>query len=198
MNAPVLLSRPEVKRSRPSWAKWLLGVLILAGAKEGAMAEELGGIHKYKAKSIDGEEVDLAAYKGKVVLIVNVASRCGFTSQYKDLEALYRKFKDKGFVVLGFPSNDFGAQEPGTDAEIKKFCSTSYQVSFPIFTKAPVTGASIQPIYKYLVSDAKVGGTVMWNFEKFLIGRDGLPVERFRSAISPSGAKFQAAIEKLL
>jgi glutathione peroxidase len=180
--------------------KLLVSALVLMGAKQASAAENLPSFFSLKAKSIDGQEVDFADYKGKVIMVVNVASRCGFTSQYKDLEAIYRKFKDKGLVVLGFPSNDFGAQEPGSDQEIKKFCSVNYGVSFPIFSKAPVTGDQIQPVYKYLTQDAgaTMGGPVLWNFEKFLIDRQGRPVERFRSQSSPSSAKVQSAVEKLL
>lgn len=152
-----------------------------------------------KAKAIDGKEVSLKEYQGKVVLVVNVASKCGFTDQYDDLEKLYDKYKDQGFVVLGFPSNDFGAQEPGSNAEIQTFCRTSFGVKFPLFEKGPVTGKDIQPVYKFL-TDAKLSfiGPVLWNFEKFLIDKQGKPVERFRSPTKPMSSSITDAVEKLL
>ena len=180
--------------------KWLVTALVLVGARKIQATESLPSFFSLKAKSIEGQEIDFSHYKGKVVMVVNVASRCGFTSQYKELEAMYLKYKDQGLVILGFPSNDFGGQEPASDQEIKKFCSVKYQVSFPMFTKGPVTGDSIQPVYKYLTQDAgaTMGGSVLWNFEKFLIDRQGRPVDRFRSLNSPASAKIQTAVEKLL
>ena len=146
-------------------------------------------------KKIDGTEVDLAKYKGKVVLIVNVASRCGYTGQYAGLQKLSDTYKDTGLVVLGFPANEFGAQEPGTDAEIATFCSSKYGVTFDMFSKIAVKGPGIAPLYKTLTESADPKGDVGWNFEKFLIGRDGKIVGRYKSGVAPDDAKLKATIE---
>jgi glutathione peroxidase len=146
-------------------------------------------------KKIDGKDVDLSAYKGKVVLIVNVASRCGYTGQYAGLQKLYDAYKDKGLVVLGFPANEFGAQEPGTDAEIATFCSSKYGVTFDMFSKIVVKGANKAPLYKALTEGATPAGEVGWNFEKFLIGRDGKIVGRYKSGVAPDDAKLKGVIE---
>jgi glutathione peroxidase len=146
-------------------------------------------------KKIDGKEVDLASYKGKVVLIVNVASRCGYTGQYAGLQKLYDTYKDKGLVVLGFPANEFGAQEPGTDKEIATFCSSKYGVTFDMFSKICVKGPGIAPLYKTLTESADPKGDIGWNFEKFLIGRDGKVVGRYKSGVAPDDAKLKATIE---
>ena len=151
-----------------------------------------------KVKKIDGTEVDLAGYKGKVVLIVNVASRCGYTGQYAGLQKLYDAYKDKGLVVLGFPANEFGSQEPGTDAEIATFCSSKYGVTFDMFSKIVVKGADKSPLYKTLTESADPKGEVGWNFEKFLIGRDGKVVGRYKSGVAPDDATLKAAIEAAL
>jgi glutathione peroxidase len=149
-------------------------------------------------KGIDGKAVDLAAYKGKVVLVVNVASRCGYTGQYAGLQKLYDAHKDQGLVILGFPANDFGAQEPGSDAEIAQFCSTKYGVTFPMFSKITVKGAGKAPLYKALTEAADPKGEVSWNFEKFLIGKDGTVIGRFKSGVAPDDAKLAKAIEAAL
>ncbi len=146
-------------------------------------------------KSLDGRPVDLASYNGKVVLVVNVASRCGYTRQYAGLQKLYEAHKDKGFVILGFPANDFGAQEPGTDAQIAEFCSTTYGVTFPMFSKITVKGAGKSPLYKALTEAAEPKGEVAWNFEKFLVGKDGTVVGRFKSGVAPDSAELVKAIE---
>ena len=151
-----------------------------------------------KVKKIDGTEVDLAGYKGKVVLVVNVASRCGYTGQYAGLQKLYDAYKDKGLVVLGFPANEFGGQEPGTDAEIATFCSSKYGVTFDMFSKIVVKGAGKAPLYQVLTESADPKGEVGWNFEKFLIGRDGTVVGRYKSGVAPDDAKLKAAIEAAL
>ncbi len=156
---------------------------------------------QHKVKDIDGNEVDLAQYEGKVVLIVNVASKCGYTPQYEGLEALYRKYKDQGFVILGFPANNFMGQEPGTNEEIKTFCRTTYGVTFPMFAKISVKGDDIAPLYKTLTSkeaNGEFGGPIKWNFTKFLIGRDGKTVERFGSRVKPEDAKVTGAVETAL
>ncbi len=149
-------------------------------------------------KSIDGTDVDLNAYQGKVVLVVNVASRCGATPQYKGLQALYEKYKDQGFVVLGFPANDFGAQEPGSDEQIKEFCTSKYDVTFPMFAKITVKGAGKPKLYQVLTETADPAGEIGWNFEKFLIGKDGQVAGRFKTRVSPDDADLVAAIEAAL
>lgn len=146
-------------------------------------------------KDIDGKETSLAAHKGKVLLAVNVASECGYTSQYEGLEALYRKLKDRGFVVLGFPSNDFGGQEPGSEAEIKTFCSSRYSVTFPMFAKLHAKGPEQHPLYAALTEG---GAPVKWNFEKILVGKDGKVIARYDSGTEPEEAKLLAAIEAAL
>ena len=152
-------------------------------------------IHEFTMKSIDGKPTSLAAYKGKVVLAVNVASQCGFTPQYAGLEALYKKYKDKGLVIAGFPANNFGGQEPGTDDEIKTFCDRTYKVTFPIFSKISVKGADQAPLYQYLTQK---GGEVKWNFAKFLIGKDGRVIRKFDSGVEPSSEELTKAIEAAL
>lgn len=145
-------------------------------------------IYHHHAVALDGREVSLADYKGQVLLIVNVASKCGFTPQYTGLEDLYQRFHDKGLTVLGFPCNQFGNQEPGTDAEIATFCSTTYPVTFPIFRKVEVNGPGAHPLYEQLKAAAPglLGSTgVKWNFTKFLVNREGVPVERFAPTAKP-------------
>lgn len=150
-------------------------------------------------KTIDGKETSLDAYKGKVVLVVNTASKCGLTRQYEALEAVYDKYSKKGFVVLGFPCNDFGSQEPGTLAEIGEFCKTKFDVSFPLMDKVHVTGAEQHPLYAALTGEkGAFPGDVKWNFGKFLIGKDGKPLARFEPPQKPDSAEITAAIEKAL
>jgi len=155
----------------------------------------------FKVKDIDGKDVDLAKYKGEVLLIVNVASKCGYTPQYKGMESVYEKYKDKGFEVLAFPANEFGAQEPGSDAEIKEFCSSKYNVTFPIFSKIKVKGDETHGLYKYLTSkdtNPKFAGDIPWNFAKFLVNRKGEVIARFEPKDKPEGEKVTQAIEKAL
>ena len=155
----------------------------------------------FKVNNIDGEKVDLEDYEGKVVLIVNTASQCGLTPQYAGLEDLYKKYGEKGFVVLGFPCNQFGSQEPGTEADIKKFCSTRFNVSFPMFSKIEVNGEGATPLYKYLTAkDTKPAekGNISWNFEKFLVDREGNLINRFSPRTKPSDAELVKAIEAQL
>lgn len=152
----------------------------------------------FKMKKLDGKEVDLSGYQGKVVLMVNVASRCGLTPQYKELEGLHEKFSEKGLAVLGFPANEFGAQEPGTDLEIAAFCKDNYDVKFDMFSKVVVKGDGQCPLYKYLTSketDPKFAGDISWNFEKFLIGRNGEIVKRFAPKVKPDSEEVVKAIE---
>lgn len=153
---------------------------------------------QFHMQSLDGKDVDLAQYKGKVILMVNTASKCGYTPQYAPLEAIYKKYADQGFVILGFPANDFHQQEPGTNEEISTFCTKNYGVTFPMFSKVDVIGPNTCDLYKYLTSessDAKFAGPVKWNFEKFLIGRDGTIVARYRSKIRPESLEVTQAIE---
>lgn len=150
-------------------------------------------------KDIDGKDTTLAAYKGKVLLVVNVASQCGLTPQYEGLQALHEKFKNEGLVVLGFPCNDFGAQEPGTNAEIKTFCTENYKVTFPMFDKIHVKGPEQHPLYAALTGkDGAFPGDVEWNFGKFLIGRDGKPLKRIDPNTEPTDAEVVSAIEAAL
>ena len=156
-------------------------------------------VYEFSAKTIDGKTRKLAAYKGKVLLIVNTASQCGFTPQYKGLEALFKRFGKQGFAVLGFPSNQFGAQEPGPESEIAEFCEMNYGVTFPMFAKIDVNGESAHPLYKYLTR-AKPGllgsEAIKWNFTKFLVGKDGQVIRRYAPNDEP--AKLRGDIEKAL
>jgi glutathione peroxidase len=155
----------------------------------------------FTLNTIEGQPAPLNAYKGKVVLIVNVASKCGFTPQYTALEATYRKYKDQGFVILGFPANNFMSQEPGTDAEIQQFCKRTYDVTFPMFSKISVKGDDQAPLYKYLTdktANPATGGDIKWNFTKFLVGRDGTILARFESPVKPDAPQVVSAIEGAL
>jgi len=156
-------------------------------------------VYAFTMKDIDGKSVPLDTYKGKVLLIVNVASRCGYTPQYEGLQKIYDKYKAQGFVVLGFPANNFMGQEPGTDADIKAFCSTKYNVSFPMFSKISVKGGDKHPLYKYLTEESgQFAGDVKWNFGKFLIGKDGTILARFDSGDKPESETVTKAIEAAL
>jgi len=153
----------------------------------------------YTMKDIDGKDVDLASFKGSVVLIVNVASNCGYTRQYADLQKLYSDNKDKGFVILGFPANNFGEQEPGSDAEIKSFCTGKYNVTFPMFSKIAVKGDDQHPLYKQLAQQPKpIGGDPGWNFTKFLLDRNGNVVARFEPKTRPTDVKMTKQVDDLL
>jgi glutathione peroxidase len=153
-------------------------------------------IHDFSVKNINGQEIKLSDYQGKVVLFVNVASQCGYTPQYKGLEALYNTYKDQGFVILGFPSNDFGAQEPGTDDQIKQFCDLKYNVTFDMFSKVKVKGSGQVDVYKYLTDATK--SEVQWNFNKFLVDKSGKVVKYYASGVSPDNADLKKDIEALL
>lgn len=164
-------------------------------------AASMKSVYDFTMKDIDGKEVPLAQYKGKVLLIVNVASHCGNTPQYKDIEALYEKYKDKGLVVMGFPENDFMGQEPGSNQEIKKFCTSTYDVKFPMFSKIHVKGKEIDPLYSYLTSKTQNGvidAPIQWNFQKFLVGRDGHIITSFSPKKQVSDPEVVAAVEKAL
>ncbi len=153
-------------------------------------------LYDFKITNIDGQPVDLAQYKGKVALVVNVASKCGYTKQYKGLESLYREYKEQGLEILGFPSNDFGTQEPASEAEIKSFCSLTYDVTFDMFSKVKVSGAGMTDAYKYLTETT--GSQVQWNFNKFLVDKEGKVVKYYSSSVAPESAELRKDIEALL
>jgi len=166
-----------------------------------AAAKDAKGVLDFTMDGIDGEKVKLEKYKGKVLLVVNVASKCGLTPQYKGLQTIYKKFKDKGFVVLGFPANNFLKQEPGSNAEIKKFCTINYGVEFPMFSKISVKGEDIHPLYRYLTgkdTNPQFAGEIRWNFDKFLVDKNGNVVHRFHPKTTPGDEKVLAAIEAAL
>ena len=182
-----------------------LGALLLGGIStmqtvNAADSSKIADFYKIKIESIEGKTYSLAEYQGKVVLVVNTASACGYTPQYKGLENLYEKYKDKGLVVLGMPCNQFGNQEPGTEKEIKKFCELRFGVHFPLMKKNDVKGPHQHPLYQFLLDAAgpKEKVDVKWNFEKFLIGRDGHYIARFKSAITPESPELVKAIDQAL
>jgi glutathione peroxidase len=178
--------------------KALMAGIVAMVATAGAFAEE--SALDFKLKTIDGEEKNLADYKGKVVVVVNVASKCGLTPQYEGLQALYEKYEKDGLVVIGVPCNQFGGQEPGTEKEIKEFCSSKYSVTFPMFSKVDVNGDKADPLYKYLTAQKSnnLTGKISWNFEKFVIGKDGKLVGRYSPRTAPSDSAFVSAIETAL
>jgi len=170
----------------------LLGMSVMAAEKT---------IYDFTLNSIDGQPTPLSTFKGKVVLLVNVASRCGFTPQYAGLESIYEKYKGRGFVIVGIPANNFGGQEPGTNQEIKTFCSAKYNVTFPMMAKVSVKGSDITPLYQYLTDktlNPETGGDIGWNFTKFLVGPDGKIIARFDSKVEPNSPEVTGAIEKAL
>ena len=174
----------------------LLGVTLGLAAAAPDRGKDVPAVLQFRMKGIDGKDVSLADYQGKVLLFVNVASKCGYTRQYKGLEALYEKNKDKGLVVLGFPCNQFGGQEPGTEEEIQQFCTSKFGVKFPMFAKIEVNGPNQHPLYKALIEGAPDNhADIKWNFEKFLIGKDGKVVKRFGSKAEPDAKDFVAAVE---
>ena len=180
----------------------VLGTYLVFGALL-IMATSLfaaSGVYSFTLNSIDGKPAPLADYKGKVVLMVNVASQCGYTPQYTALEAIYEKYKDQGFVILGFPANNFGAQEPGTNEEIKTFCTRKYNVTFPMYSKISVKGADQAPLYAYLTKETGAGmtGDIKWNFTKFLVDRNGKVIQRFEPAVEPNSKEIEAAVEAAL
>ncbi len=159
------------------------------------------GALDFTLNSIDGQPAPLSQYRGKVLLLVNVASQCGYTPQYAGLEALYEKYKDKGLVVLGFPANNFRGQEPGTNEEIKAFCNRKYSVTFPMYSKISVAGEDKAPLYQYLTdkqANPSTGGEIKWNFTKFLVGKDGRVVQRFEPAVIPESPEVVTAVEEAL
>lgn len=163
-----------------------------------ATAAAPGKIYEFSVKTIDGREKALADYKGQALLIVNVASRCGFTPQYETLERLHQKYRDRGVRVLGFPANEFGAQEPGSDAQIKEFCRTNYSIGFDLFSKVVVKGAGIHPLFKFLTTESGFPGEIPWNFSKFLVDRKGAVVARFGPDADPMGSEIISKLEALL
>jgi glutathione peroxidase len=176
----------------------LVLMLCVAGV---CMATPANSVYSFTLKSIDGQPVSLGNYRGKVLLLVNVASKCGYTPQYAGLESLYEKYKDRGLVIVGIPANNFAAQEPGTNEEIKKFCHNRYNVTFPMMAKVSVVGEDKTPLYVFLTDKSinpQIGGEIKWNFTKFLFDRNGKPVERFEPAATPESPQVTAAIESAL
>jgi len=169
-----------------------------AGSPE---SETVSGFYGFTVKDIDGNEITLEKFKGKLLLVVNVASKCGYTPQYEGLQKVYEKYKDKGFLVLGFPANNFAWQEPGSDSEIKQFCKLNFGVTFPMFSKISVKGSGIDPLYEYLTSgeaNTDVSGKIKWNFTKFLVDKNGNVIARFGSGVKPESKEVMAAIEGAL
>ncbi len=178
--------------------KIIILLLILLGGTMSVLATD---IYNFEATSIDGDSISFEQFKGKVILIVNTASKCGFTGQYEGLEKLYQEYKDKGLVILGFPANNFMKQEPGTNEEIKQFCTTTYNVTFPMFSKIDVKGNNIHPLYEYLTSNEAghdFGGKITWNFNKFLVSKEGKVINRFGSRTTPENPQIVEAIEAAL
>lgn len=169
---------------------------VLPAQAEGSMSTK--NVHSFTLRTIDGEPKSLADYKGKALLVVNTASRCGFTGQYKSLEELYGRYKDRGFEVLAFPANDFLNQEPGTDAEIKEFCSLKYRTTFPVFSKISVKGKNADPLYVWLTTESGHNGPIKWNFNKFLVDPAGNVVARYDSQTDPLSSKLIADLERSL
>ncbi len=163
------------------------------------VGENVESVYKYTVKDINGNDVKLSDYSGKVLLIVNVASKCGYTKQYAGLQNIYTKYKAQGFEILAFPCNDFGGQEPGTNEEIQEFCSANFDVTFPLFDKIKVLGDDKSPLYEMLSKNENVDkGDISWNFEKFLISKSGEVISRFKSSVEPESEKMINAIEEEL
>ena len=173
-------------------AAGMLALACHAVADEAKPSSPLG----FRVKTIDGQDVQLDQFKGKVLLIVNTASECGYTPQYDGLEKLYRRYRDRGFAVLGFPANDFGGQEPGSNKEIAQFCQVNYGITFPVFAKTAVIGKNANPLFRELA--AKTGQPPRWNFHKYLLDRTGQPVATFESRVEPEDRRITSQIEKLL
>jgi len=180
---------------------FVLSIVVLAAGVATAAAGPAKTVLDFSLTSIDGQETALAQFQGKVLLLVNTASKCGLTPQYKALEEVYKRFRDQGLVILGFPANDFLGQEPGSDQEIKNFCLLNYGVSFPMFSKITVRGKGIHPLYRFLVekeTNPRFAGKISWNFTKFLVDRKGEVVARFEPRTVPDDPLVIAAIEKAL
>src|SRR3984885_1333196 len=171
--------------------------LLVALGVTAAMAWGASSVHEFTMKALDGKQVPLASFKGKVMLVVNVASQCGYTYQYEGLQALYVKYKDRGLVLTGFPANNFGGQEPGSDAEIGAFCKSKFGVTFPMFSKISVKGADKVPLYQFLTdqkANPTTGGEIQWNFTKFLVDRNGKVIARFEPAVEPLASELETAV----
>ncbi len=190
---------PRIKKATAALAA--VAFLLLFSAAKEKEPEPLmpeTSVYSFTMKTINGREKPLADYKGKALLIVNTASRCGFTPQYKGMEALYEKYKARGFEILAFPANNFMGQEPGTDAEIKQFCDLNYKTTFPLFSKISVKGKGMHPLYQYLTSQPGFDGAISWNFNKFLISPDGRVAARYGSRTVPEDKELIAELEKIL
>jgi glutathione peroxidase len=196
------MNAPKKNRARLLFLPLLLLSAGAAPADEpGGTAKPSAAFHAFEVETIDGTRTNLAPYRGQVALVVNVASKCGFTRQYAGLQRLYETYRERGFTVLGFPSNDFKGQEPGTNAEIRQFCEQRFGVSFPLFAKIPVKGPGKHPLYAWLTDETLhpgLGGEVAWNFNKFLVGRDGKLLARFGSRTEPDAPELAEAIKKAL
>jgi glutathione peroxidase len=188
--------------TRPTILLSLLSILtfsfILSAQQKETTSVDKQGVYSFIMKTIDGKDKPLTEYKGKVLLIVNVASFCGYTPQYKDLEEVYQRYKDKGLVILGFPANNFGQQEPGTDEEIKTFCDTKYNVTFDLFSKISVKGNDQHPLYRYITKDSPFPGEVKWNFQKYLVDKNGNIVAMYPSKVKPTDKEVIEKIESLV
>ena len=194
----------------PGWIAVGAGIVVVAVLAQSAVAKSSKtpklpeasmravDIYQFRVSTIDGKPRSLADFKGKTLLIVNTASQCGNTPQYKSLETLYEKYKAQGFEVLAFPANNFGGQEPGSNAEIKTFCATHYKTSFPLFAKLSVKGKDIAPLYQYLTTESGFPGDVSWNFTKFLVAPDGKVVARYAPKLDPLMAEVTAKIESTI
>lgn len=178
---------------------FLIIALTATSLFKSSSPKDLANVGGFTVKDINLEEIKLSGYYGKVLLIVNVASKCGFTSQYGGLQRIYENYKDQGFEILGFPCNDFGGQEPGTNDEIKNFCSINYNVTFPMFDKVHVKGENKAPLFDMLTNNPATGkSSIKWNFEKFIIDKEGNVVDRFRSTRKPESKKVISVIEREL
>jgi len=175
-----------------------MGAAMLGPFSASARAADPAGAHAFAFTAIDGGPLPLKDFAGKAVLVVNTASRCGFTPQYEGLQALWEAYRDRGLVVLGVPSNDFGGQEPGSEAEIKQFCEVNFAIDFPMTAKAQVKGADAHPFYVWAGERAGIAGRPRWNFHKYLIGPDGRFVDWFATTTPPSAARLRAAVEAVL
>jgi len=178
----------------------VLAILLFASCAFAQTKKEksMPPFYSYTMKTIDGKEKPLTDYKGKVLMVVNVASFCGNTPQYKQLEEVYEKYKDKGLAIAGFPANNFGQQEPGSDNDIKTFCEKNYGVTFDIFSKISVKGDDIHPLYKYLTTETNFKGDIEWNFAKFLVDKNGNVVARFGDKVKPDAKEVVAKIDELI
>ncbi len=179
-------------------AALILPVQSIGSGRTGHKETAMKSVLDFTMANIDGKPQPLSAYRGKVLMIINTASECGFTPQYETLEKLYETYKDRGFCVLAFPSNDFGQQEPGSNADIKTFCSTKYHTSFDLFSKIDVKGKDQDPLYRYITKDSPYPGDIKWNFQKYLVDRSGKIAAKYMSAVDPMSKEVRDQVEKLL